>query len=381
MDHSWTTQKVIRMGDIVKKSRAGKFIGWYVRFVDLDGRRKQRASHQPTKALARTLLVEIEARVARGLVGMPDPEPAPTPELTVAQLCERYVTQYSRPRIKNLTLYRSEQKSALRRILPLLGDRPASSVTRRDIVRLRDELMATYKPNTVMSTLRPLSTAFAWGAREGIIACANPCAQVERPRRESLLEFLDQHEVQRLVTEAEAAARQTDSHAAWLRYVAIVFTLHTGVRKGELLGLRWHDLDLTTRRLDIARSYRLLPKSGAVRHLKLPTTIVPLLSEWRLRCPKNADGLVFPISAKGTLRMGRKLDMLELPALLTEILTRPLQRPWHALRHTFASHFVMSGGNILTLQKILGHADIKMTLVYAHLAPDFLGEEMDRLRY
>jgi integrase len=369
------------MGDIVKKSRDGKFIGWYVRFVDVDGRRKQRASHQPTKALARTLLIEIEARVARGLVGMPEPVPSPKPELTVAELCERYVTQYSRPRIKDLTLYRTEQKSALRRVLPKLGDRPVSTVTRKDIAQLRDELLTTYKPNTVMSTLRPLSTAFVWGAREGIITCPNPCTQVERPRRESLLEFLDQHEVTRLVTVAEESARQVDSHATWLRYVATVFTLHTGVRKGELLGLRWIDLDLTTRRLDIARSYRARPKSGVTRHLKLPTTLLPLLAQWRLRCPKTPDGLVFPVSARGTLRQGRKLDMLGLPKLLSETMMRPLQRPWHALRHTFASHFVMSGGNILTLQKILGHADIKMTLVYAHLAPDFLGEEMDRLRY
>ena len=55
--------------------------------------------------------------------------------------------------------------------------------------------------------------------------------------------------------------------------------------------------------------------------------------------------------------------------------------PWHTLRHSFASHFVMSGGNILTLQKILGHSDIKMTLVYAHLAPDFLNAEMERVRF
>ena len=50
----------------------------------------------------------------------------------------------------------------------------------------------------------------------------------------------------------------------------------------------------------------------------------------------------------------------------------------HVLRHTFASHFVMNGGNILTLQKILGHADIKMTLRYAHLAEDHLD---DALKY
>ncbi|MVY96031.1 tyrosine-type recombinase/integrase, partial [Enterobacteriaceae bacterium 8376wD7] len=44
----------------------------------------------------------------------------------------------------------------------------------------------------------------------------------------------------------------------------------------------------------------------------------------------------------------------------------------HALRHTFAAHFMMSGGNILAFQKILGHHDIKMTMRYAHLAPDHL---------
>lgn len=44
----------------------------------------------------------------------------------------------------------------------------------------------------------------------------------------------------------------------------------------------------------------------------------------------------------------------------------------HALRHTFASHFMMNGGNILTLQKILGHAKIQTTMIYAHLAPDYL---------
>lgn len=46
----------------------------------------------------------------------------------------------------------------------------------------------------------------------------------------------------------------------------------------------------------------------------------------------------------------------------------------HILRHTFASHFMMQGGNILSLQKILGHADIAMTMKYAHLAPEHLND-------
>lgn len=46
----------------------------------------------------------------------------------------------------------------------------------------------------------------------------------------------------------------------------------------------------------------------------------------------------------------------------------------HVLRHTFASHFMINGGNILTLQKILGHANLTMTMRYAHLAPEHLQE-------
>lgn len=374
------------MGDIVRKEKNGKFLGWYIRYIDCDGRRKQRASHQPTKALARRLLIEIEARVARGLCGLPErvaTDPPAASALSVAQLCERYVTEYARPRIKDLTQYRSEQRSALRRILPRLGERLCSAVAASDIRRLRDELSGTYKPNTVMATLRPLSTAFSWARREGLITCENPCLGVERPARESLLEYLSREELRRVLSAAEARAQSRNGDADWLLYCAIATTVRTGLRKGELLGLRWQDLDLETRRLDIARSYRTAPKSGHTRHLRLPSPLGPLLQAWRERCPVTPDGLVFPVPVGGRagrrVRLGRRVDMLGLPELLAELGVTPLRRPWHALRHTFASHFVMAGGNILTLQKILGHADIKMTLLYAHLAPDFLAQEMDRL--
>lgn len=59
----------------------------------------------------------------------------------------------------------------------------------------------------------------------------------------------------------------------------------------------------------------------------------------------------------------------------------PKRRPWHLLRHTFASHFMMSGGNVLTLQKLLGHSRLETTLIYAHLAPDHLASEVARLTF
>tara|TARA_R110000744_G_scaffold69739_1_gene141398 strand:- start:112 stop:1110 length:999 start_codon:yes stop_codon:yes gene_type:complete len=63
-------------------------------------------------------------------------------------------------------------------------------------------------------------------------------------------------------------------------------------------------------------------------------------------------------------------------ALETTTIQLPKHQKTHVLRHTFASHFMINGGNILTLQSILGHADIKMTLRYAHLAPDHLTDAL-----
>lgn len=76
---------------------------------------------------------------------------------------------------------------------------------------------------------------------------------------------------------------------------------------------------------------------------------------------KNPDDRVFT-NCIGSFRRAVVRSGLELPR----------GQNAHILRHTFASHFIMNGGNILTLQKILGHADISQTMRYAHLAPDHL---------
>ena len=57
------------------------------------------------------------------------------------------------------------------------------------------------------------------------------------------------------------------------------------------------------------------------------------------------------------------------------------KKPWHAFRHTFASHYIMSGGNLAALQRHLGHHSIQQTMAYAHLAPDFAAADLARLDF
>ena len=367
------------MGDIVRMVRGTRFIGWYIRYKDADGRRKMRASHQPSQQLARRYLLEVEGRVSRGLLGIPEPAPPPP---TVAELVARFVREYSRPKIKDLYRYRTLAQTALRRVLPELGSLRSDAITPAVVASLRQQLMQRYAVNSVRLSLTFTATVFSWATKLEITP-NNPFAALELPPRQDLIEYLSREEVQAVLAMAASHAEGGDFTAQVLR-ACVQLALHSGLRKGELLGLRWQDLDLETRRLTVARSFRTLPKGGKPRHLRLPLVCVPVLSDWKQRCPRTADGLVFPVirvTEEGRARMGNSKTMLGLPALLDAAGCRPLRRAWHALRHSFASHFVMAGGNILALQRILGHHDIKETMIYAHLAPDFLSDEMDRLRY
>ena len=366
------------MGDIIRKKKNGKVLGWYIRWVDLDGKRKQRASHQPTFALAKRLLLEIEARVARGQAGLI--ERAQQAPLSLSQLCERWLAECGGPKVKDLSRYRAAAETALRRCLPLIGAVELTALSRLHLERVRDTLALRYRPNTVRASLRPLGTCLSWAVRQGLLS-QSPARGIELPRRESSLEYLSLAEARRLLDCSELRAKERGCPAHGSRAVAIALALRLGLRRGEIFGLRWSDLDLEQGRLTVARSYGLLPKSGKPRHLPLPQSLLPLLRAWQPLCPKTRERLVCPVRHQGTWGMSSRRATHGLAKLLKLSDCPPLARGWHALRHTFASQFVMQGGNILTLQRLLGHADIAMTLVYSHLAPDFVAGELDRLKY
>jgi site-specific recombinase XerD len=85
--------------------------------------------------------------------------------------------------------------------------------------------------------------------------------------------------------------------------------------------------------------------------------------------------------ARGSYRMLNRAELLGLPELLQGARCHTPDKPWHALRHTFAAHAVMSGIPLYTVKELLGHASIEMTQRYAHLAPDYLGREVARLNF
>ena len=109
--------------------------------------------------LALRFVAEIEARVARGLIGIP--EPAPVVEGTVAELCQRYLREFTSPRLKDLAAFRAGASTALKRLMPWLGRHPLHKLTREDIEAALREAQATYRPNTVRTSAAKLQAVLS----------------------------------------------------------------------------------------------------------------------------------------------------------------------------------------------------------------------------
>jgi integrase len=169
-------------------------------------------------------------------------------------------------------------------------------------------------------------------------------------------QFLDFDEAERLLAAAEPKWR-----------CILTVALKTGLRIGELLALKWEDVDLKVGRLVVRRTLWTnvegTPKGGKRREVPLSHQTVAMLKAHRhLMGPYvfcNEDGKRFTHNA-----LQRLVPQTCRRAGLAKWVS------WHDLRHTFASHLVMKGRSLLEVQQLLGHSTIGMTMRYAHLSPD-----------
>jgi len=146
----------------------------------------------------------------------------------------------------------------------------------------------------------------------------------------------------------------------------LVVALKTGLRVGELLALRWEDLDLVAAKLDVRRTLwngqEGTPKGGRNRTVFLSGEAAAALKAHRhLRGPH-----VFCDAAGTRLTHSEVKDVVPRTCKKAGLSKRITT---HGLRHTFASHLVMRGVSLKAVQELLGHATIEMTMRYAHLAP------------
>jgi len=252
-------------------------------------------------------------------------------------------------------------------IWPALQDMPITRVTKAVVMKWRDEWARKFSPATVNGNLTCLSSAFRDFVDRGWIA-VNPVRGIKRVRPgEAVYTWLSSREdITRLLVECPKGIREL---AAW--------ALGTGLRIGELTMLRWADIDLERRLIAVHRGRQGTTKSGKIRHVPILDVLVPLMREMALQ--RDSAELVFP-GAKGNPRTPVGIRVPFKQAAVRAGLDKALR--FHDLRHTFASHWVLDGGDIFRLSKILGHSSVVITQkTYAHLAPEAWTQDYHRVGF
>ena len=165
-------------------------------------------------------------------------------------------------------------------------------------------------------------------------------------------------------------------HARPDRFGLFATLLYTGMRKGEACGLRWSDIDLERRIINVRHSYNGQTKSGAHREVPIPAALVVILKAHQLAEPFQGE-IVFPNDRGEMFTKNGRLEEI-LRAALTAVGLPSIRL--HDLRHVYAAHFLMAGGSLFDLQKNLGHHSVAFTAaVYGHLSQDHRVKESDRL--
>ncbi len=395
---------------------------WRARFVDADGRRRSVYSSTPGRAGARGAAATRDEALRKASLGISN-----DPRLTVGELLERWLTEVAALKLRpsSLERYRGIVRGQL---VPALGRVALQSLTQQHVARSYAELAAPREVTvsharvrqTTMRARSAASLRYAHAILHGALEQAvtwrlierNPAAGAALPRRNP--------PEMRPLTPAEArqflaAARGHPLEALF------VLALTTGMRQGELLGLRWRDVDWTARRVAVHHTLVRLhgrwwlgePKTAkSARAIDLTDPTLDLLRSHQSRQDEQRralgrrptdDDLVF-CDSSGEPLWGRHVTTLQLKGLLRRAdlpqirfhdlrhtfatlqlkgLLRQADLPqirFHDLRHTFATLQLTAGTNPKIVAEVLGHTEVAITLDrHSHSLPTLHAEAMGRL--
>jgi len=243
------------------------------------------------------------------------------------------------------------------------------------LMQWRDKIATRYAPTSVNSALGCLSAAFAYFVDRQWVP-SNPChgLQLLEVQARAYNWIKTRGELERLLSVCPDELRDM-----------IAVAIGTGLRLDELLHLAWDDVDLGTRLLTIQRGRQGTVKGGRIRHLPILDSVLPIFQQRALR--RGGAMLVFPgrATAPGKQNASDVRAKTPVQVAFKHALRRAgldVRLRWHDLRHTCASWWVLSGGDIFRLSKMLGHANVSITQkTYAHLAPEAWQQDYHRLAF
>lgn len=285
------------------------------------------------KAWAATTEADLKRQRERG-AGRED-----TTRLTIRALCDAFLND---PKTLSLRSHRVLEVY-LSWWMYEMGSQRVLGFGVTKVREARDKLMPGRGPATVNRYLSAMRACWNWGRHSGLIPTESAWpGKVMLAEPAGRTRFLDDDELKDVL--AEASKEQP-----WFN-AALLVAVGTGVRKGELLRLRWRDIDLRGQRIIVMET-----KNATPRAVHLPGPAVRALEA--LGRNRDPDALVFGCTE-------RQLSMVW-RALQARIGLKDFR--WHDLRHTCASYLAQGGASLLEIGSVLGHKSPSVTMRYAHL--------------
>ncbi len=331
---------------------------WVIDFYDQHGiRRWKTLKKGTTKAVAKNELRNIEDMISKG-VFMPLGETPTFKEVADAWL------EFKKSYLRETTweVYQIHVRCHFRDLDELKISRITTPTVEMWITKRHTNGMNI---STMRKIIVSLNQIMAYAVRHKLID-SNPVRDAERPRK--TIEDKTGGKIAVLTPEQIRALLKATPDQ---KYRTLFLTaIMTGARQGELLGIKWQDVDFEKKQIHIRRTFNhgrfFLPKTKeSVRAIDCPPTLIQELRRWKLASLPNDNDLVFANEAGKPMNYSNMVQRYFHKGLKDAEISRIR---FHDLRHTYASLLLQQGENIKYIQSQLGHSSPTVTLnVYSHL--------------
>jgi integrase len=327
---------------------------WYADF-EYKGKRYRKSLGTASKQVAQLALKDMDVKIARERFDL-----GPTTKLRFDEFGQKFLEWYQ---VQNSAKsYRDYISLFSSTIIPYFAAIQLTDISIEMVEKYKIERSKSVSPSTVNKELiaikHVLNKAILWGYLTN-----NPAKDVGKLRvKEKKFRFLSLEEIELVLNASPDYAR-----------IILLTAIHTGMRRSELFRLEWEDVDFERGYIVVTNKHDAHTKNYQIREIPMTAALENELKRLQA-ATMTQSGNVF-IKSNGEAHGG------ELRKTIARILKEAGIKPFtlHDLRHTFASHLVMEGVDLPTVQKLMGHSDIKTTMIYAHLAPDHLRSSMARL--
>ncbi|MBT4485353.1 MAG: site-specific integrase [Candidatus Latescibacteria bacterium] len=323
----------------IRRQRGSTY--WSIRYRDASGKLREESSHSIRKRDAEALLIRRKKEVLDGV----KPETQRVSKITLREFAPEYL-KWAKGRHRAYD--RTER--AVKQLVDDFGNIPLNSFTIKLLEQWQSERLHDRgnKPATINRLLAVLKNIFTKAYEYNKVA-ATAREQVKLVKLFKLdnqrLRYLSPKECERLIASC-------DGHIKPI----VIMAINTGMRKGEILKLRWEHIDLENRIIKLDGS---ITKDRERREIPITDELSNTLRNLRTRVDVP---FVFHDNT------GRPFKDIKKSFASALSRAKISDYTFRDNRHTFASNFIMATGDIKSLQELLGHATLTMTLRYAHLA-------------